>query len=388
MIAVIADDFTGAAEIGGIGLRYQLKVEIATAVKPDSDADLLVIATDNRSKTEQEAVAEINQITAQLNQLNPEWIYKKIDSVLRGHVTEELSAQMQFSGKSKALVIPANPDLGRTIKDGTYYVDGKKLHETNFRNDPEYALTSSNVLDILGKGIDINLVTAKPGSALPATGMIIGDASTADDLRLWAEQADDRMLLAGASGFFSAWLAHKGYGDSGSLAKKNISFDKKRALLVCGSSFVTSREMIKKALAAGASVSLMPAGLIAASGEQWHLIRERWTSEIVSLLALHRAVIVSTNPFVEYKKEQAGIIRRNMAIAAGKTVQQAQPEELILEGGSTASAVLKELGLEKFYPQQELAPGVIRMCIPGSNALHITLKPGSYEWPAFLWKNE
>lgn len=307
---------------------------------------------------------------------------------MRGHVTEELLAQMQLSGKSKALVIPANPDLWRAIKDGAYYVDGEKLHETNFRNDPEYALTSSNVLDILGKGIDVDLVTAQPGSGLPATGIIIGDASTADDLRLWAEQADDRMLLAGASGFFSAWLTHKGYEDSGSLAKKNISFDKKRTLLACGSSFVTSREMIKKALAAGVSVSLMPAGLIAASEEQWHLIRERWTSEIVSLLALHRAVIVSTNPFVEYKKEQAGIIRRNMAIAVGKAVQQAQPEELILEGGSTASAVLKELGLEKFYPQQELAPGVIRMCIPGSNALHITLKPGSYEWPAFLWKNE
>lgn len=37
MIAVIADDFTGAAEIGGIGLHYELKVEIATAVKPDSE---------------------------------------------------------------------------------------------------------------------------------------------------------------------------------------------------------------------------------------------------------------------------------------------------------------------------------------------------------------
>ena len=30
MIVVIADDFTGAAEIGGIGLKYGLKVVIET----------------------------------------------------------------------------------------------------------------------------------------------------------------------------------------------------------------------------------------------------------------------------------------------------------------------------------------------------------------------
>ena len=50
MLAVIADDLTGAAEIGGIGLSYGLKVEISSKVNPSTEADLLVIATDTRSK--------------------------------------------------------------------------------------------------------------------------------------------------------------------------------------------------------------------------------------------------------------------------------------------------------------------------------------------------
>src|SRR5882757_10096749 len=44
MIAVIADDLTGAAELGGIGLRYGLSVEVNMDVNLSTKADLLVIA--------------------------------------------------------------------------------------------------------------------------------------------------------------------------------------------------------------------------------------------------------------------------------------------------------------------------------------------------------
>ena len=93
MIAVIADDFTGAAEIGGIGLRHGLNVIIETRPIPDVNADLMVIATDTRSLQAKEAAEHICQITEQLLKLNPKFIFKKLDSVLRGNVVEELKAQ-------------------------------------------------------------------------------------------------------------------------------------------------------------------------------------------------------------------------------------------------------------------------------------------------------
>ena len=46
MIAVIADDFTGAAEIGGIGLRRRLKTVIETDLVQPEDADLLIENTE------------------------------------------------------------------------------------------------------------------------------------------------------------------------------------------------------------------------------------------------------------------------------------------------------------------------------------------------------
>src|SRR5690554_2793952 len=109
MIAVIADDFTGAAEIGGIGLRYGLKVVIETEPFEQPDVDILVIATDTRSLNGEEASAQISRITRDLMKIRPELIFKKIDSALRGNIVEELAAQMKTSGKKRGVIIPANP---------------------------------------------------------------------------------------------------------------------------------------------------------------------------------------------------------------------------------------------------------------------------------------
>ena len=80
MIAVIADDFTGAAEIGGIGLRHGLDVVIETEPIQNGNTDLLVIATDNRSLPKDEAALKIEYITAELMKLKPDIIYKKIEA--------------------------------------------------------------------------------------------------------------------------------------------------------------------------------------------------------------------------------------------------------------------------------------------------------------------
>jgi uncharacterized protein YgbK (DUF1537 family) len=96
MIAVIADDLTGAAELAGIGLNFQLRTEIRYRCRCASTADLLIIATDTRSLPVAEAKQVIADLPASLMQLNPRLIFKKIDSVLRGHVLDEVQSQLRF----------------------------------------------------------------------------------------------------------------------------------------------------------------------------------------------------------------------------------------------------------------------------------------------------
>src|SRR5690554_6788053 len=151
MIAVIADDFTGASEIGGIGIRRGYKVVIDTQVVENIQADILIIATDTRSQDFQESRVLIAKITTELMRLQPEFIYKKFDSILRGNVGEELMAQLQASQMRRALLVPANPGLHRTIEDGVYYYHGVPLNESSFSEGALKKPASSNVLELMGE---------------------------------------------------------------------------------------------------------------------------------------------------------------------------------------------------------------------------------------------
>src|SRR5882672_3582695 len=150
MIGVIADDLTGAAELGGIGLRYGLQAEVVLEGKCDREADLLCLDTDSRSCRANEAARRAAAAARKLRMAGAVWIYKKVDSVLRGNVLAEVSAIRQALGLHSALLVPANPGFGRVIRKGRYFVKGKPIDQTDFARDPEYPRRSSNVLKMLG----------------------------------------------------------------------------------------------------------------------------------------------------------------------------------------------------------------------------------------------
>lgn len=206
MIVVIADDFTGAAELAGIGIRYGMRTEVwmgetlvgmETVARTETLAgaktladpvELLVIATDTRSMRREDAVEETLRMSRAVLKLRPEWVYKKTDSVLRGHVVSELSALMEVLGMEKTLLAPANPALGRTISGGRYYINGVPIHETSFYNDPEFPVRSPEVREMLGGSLDERIV--------------VGDVEAAGDLYNLARSINENTLAAGGGGIF------------------------------------------------------------------------------------------------------------------------------------------------------------------------------------------
>lgn len=437
MIAVIADDFTGAAELGGIGLRYGLQVEINTAVNARSNADLLIVSTDTRSMGRDEAAAEMERLTAALLPLNPVFLYKKVDSVLRGHVAAEMQAQMRVLGLTKALLIPANPRLDRTIRDGVYYLQGRPVHLSSFSHDPEYAITSSDVLDMLGGAGENSIVIKKNTDPLPAEGIIVGEVSTTDDLVEWANRLDNDTFAAGASGFFSAVLDKIQAGEAGNMGDAQLPLGAGRSsagtarpsvgagrpplysaltlghpgLIVCGSTFHQSRETIRKISGKGGPVSYMPAHL-AALRPDTEADYDGWADNVVALMRNTGRAIIAVNPAdsadgpaaaggstalrageadaspaasgatANAPGATARLLRERTAKLVQKVFDRITVRELFIEGGSTAHAILQQTGLHTFYPVEEMAAGVIRMRAGENAALSVTVKPGSYTWPA------
>ena len=157
MITVIADDFSGAVEIGGVGYRFGLSVEVQTHIHSETSADLIVVDTNTRSLDSYEARKTIREICFYLHKPG-DWIYKKTDSVLRGHVKVELNTLLQSLNKKSVLFIPANPSMGRVIKNGYYFIDGVPLHQSDFSMDPEASFASSDVIFLEFK-VPINGIT-------------------------------------------------------------------------------------------------------------------------------------------------------------------------------------------------------------------------------------
>src|SRR5947209_4950418 len=98
MIGVIADDLTGAAELRGVGLRHGFKAEVIIHGGCKSEADLVCVDTDSRSCTAKEAARRAAAAALELREAGAEWVYKKVDSVLRGQVVAEVRALQKAFG--------------------------------------------------------------------------------------------------------------------------------------------------------------------------------------------------------------------------------------------------------------------------------------------------
>ena len=150
MIIVLADDFSGAAEIGGIAGGYGLSVEILLKQDSLTDADLLVIDSNTRSLTEVEAVRIVSLLSRQIMHQAAEWLFIKIDSVLRGHITAELQAISVILNRKGVLIAPANPSQGRILTAGTYTIDGIPLNRTALAADPDFPRRSAKIREPSG----------------------------------------------------------------------------------------------------------------------------------------------------------------------------------------------------------------------------------------------
>ena len=178
MIGVIADDLTGAAEIGAVGLRHGLRAEVVLAGEPSGDADLVCLDTDSRSCAPGEAAERAARAARLLRQQRADWVYKKTDSVLRGNVTPELEAIVTELGLDGALLVPANPSLGRTIVGGQYFVRGQLIHETEFARDPKHPRSSSDVRELVATPASLPLFVRRAEEGLPERGIVIGEAAS------------------------------------------------------------------------------------------------------------------------------------------------------------------------------------------------------------------
>ena len=359
---VIADDITGAAEMAGIAFACGENVRLVCGCPVcgcgTAANGMVVIATDTRSMSEADAVAEIRRITSNIS-LQPSALFKKTDSALRGHVVAELTALMEATGYQRAVFLPANPSKGRIIRGGTYYIKevrGEKLEvrdvpisETAFSYDPEFPAKTS--------------VLRERFPDAGAKGIIMPDAENEEDIqKVIAKYNDGKTLFAGAADLFSAILRNS-IDSSIANTTSLYSITKTSALILCGSTQ-------SKPLTLDIPVAPMPREIYDGSNDL-----SLWDTSAYT--ETHSLIL--TMPFSHRTGKEAAVhLRTMMARKAKELIAQHRPDHLIIEGGATAWSTLQTLGWTQFEIVAQIGPGVVQMS--ATNGSLVTLKPGSYPW--------
>lgn len=400
MIIVIADDLTGAAEIAGISHAHGLSTSLLTDLTENLPVcDIIVIATDTRTMSEQDAVHETHHLCQQIKAALPKLtearhaamtplqraqaiahpnevlhIFKKTDAALRGHVHLELRALVEESRYEQVMYLPANPSMGHTIRGGRYFIDGTPIDQTPLKRDPAFPILTANVADAIG---------VRPGSRLR-----ICDAEDAQDVQRTVRLAlGNHMptLLAGGADLFGAFLVELGYKSSRHKQFPGLS-EKGPTLVICGSQHSTDISHTPYVERHHMALTPIPSEVYETVISQSISVKEaadRWMGRLKQSQIVNgkTASFILSIPYPGSVTPEGALALRNVTAEMAQRVQTQSPLcELVIEGGDTAFAAIRKLGWSRFQVTQQVAPGIIRMHCLDATHTHLTFKPGSLEW--------
>src|SRR5882762_6252805 len=96
----------------------------------DDATGALEIDTETRQQSDERARAVVRSIAMRAKESGVAHIYKKTDSTLRGPIAAEFRGLLDVWPELPLVYAPAYPALGRTVRSGVLYVDGRPVSET------------------------------------------------------------------------------------------------------------------------------------------------------------------------------------------------------------------------------------------------------------------
>ena len=195
---IIADDLTGATDAAAAFANCGFTVAVALAPRSLRSLDTQVVALSTHSRHDNSAGArrKVRQACARLRDGGWPVLYKKLDSTAQGNIVAEVEAARSAGGFATALVCPANPAQGRTVRGGVLHVRGGDTVNLQERFRVQGLVEFNSV--------------ASPISAAKVTRaieqrhrFILADATSERDLACLAGvvlRSKHRVLLAGSAG--------------------------------------------------------------------------------------------------------------------------------------------------------------------------------------------
>jgi uncharacterized protein YgbK (DUF1537 family) len=412
-ISIIADDLTGASDSGVQFARKGLKTQVIFDWKSLSaeavDLDAIVIDTDSRSTPGDVAYQRVKSAAEALKQKGFTWVYKKMDSTLRGNFAQEISAVMDAYGFEAAFIAPAFPRIGRTTVNGIHYLNGTPIHETEMARDPKTPVPESEIVQIIARqsgkeSISIPLALLRKGleavrheireNLNRQVKLFVFDAESDEDLQRIAELTSifgTHVLWVGSAGLAEFLLIDDSQGRAHRESFHNPV--EGQVMLVAGSISKVTREQVMEASGAPnvTAVEMNPLAALGSAEERAQEI-ERCSSVLISALNSGSDLSLFSGSSAEQvsaakeKGARLGLdssdvsnqIADMLGEISGKFVSDYVVKGLVLTGGDTAKAVCRHLGVHGFELLNEVEPGIPHGRLLGDISLMAVTKAGAF----------
>jgi D-threonate/D-erythronate kinase len=329
-LLLLADDLTGALDsaarfVGRFG-------PVPVAWQHDPAAQVLALDSATRDLPRDEARQRAAKFAPAL--ARAAIAFKKIDSLLRGHVAAEVEACAAGGGFNAVVIAPAFPAQGRITRHGRQLAHGSDVGV-------------DLIADFAHAGIPIS--QRSPGDDLPP-GVSLWDAESDADLARIAAMARGRVLWVGSGGLAGAL---------GATAVLRLSARRAEAVASGVLALVGSDHPVAAAQLAGCSVRLTLSGTDDATNPA------------------HGAAIDVAVPPGSHRQAAAQLIAAAFA-ALLRRIER--PGTLIVTGGATLRGVCVALSASGLLVEGELAPGIpVARLIGGSwDGLRIVSKSGAF----------
>lgn len=387
-IAVIADDFTGANDTGVQFSKKNLKTEVIFEIDKikaiPSYIKAAVIDTESRADPAKLAYQKVYQAVKKLKLNGFDYVYKKLDSTLRGNIGAEIEAAFVGGGFKSAVIVPALPSNGRKTIGGVQFVGELPLEKTEISQDPVTPIKYSSIAEIIHqesnqptalinlkdvlKGEDNILLKLKLALKKEAT-LIIVDAITETDLIEISRAAlklKPRPLFVGSAGLASALANNLNLKNKKLLPKKEIVAG------IVGSVSEISRSQVKYAVEKLPNLKLIEFDLTKILSDSKAGERDRLKSIIKSCCKNKQDFIIQsarTRKLVKQafefgskhglnKKDVTNIIAKFMGQLASYIYQLVEVKGLFITGGEIAIRSAQSISAQANIIEEEVLPGI------------------------------
>jgi len=415
LLGCIADDFTGATDLGSTLVRNGMRTiqiigvpDETTAPPPDVEA--VVVALKSRTAPVAEAVADSLAACRWLARQGAKQIFFKycstFDSTDQGNIGPVADALRAELGAGIVPVCPAFPENGRTIYQGHLFVGTQLLSDSPMRNHPLTPMTDSNLVRVLGRQ------TKSPVDLVPYRGVRQGaaairanfqalqtrnvayavvDALEDANLRDLGGACADLKLASGGSG--AAMGLPENFRRAGLLSVRGgeepLPAAGGAAAVLSGSCSQATLAQIARMKASHPALQLDPLQL-AERGDAIVSDALAWAQQSLQsgpiLIYASAPPEQVTSAQSALGRDRAGSLVEHALASIATGLVKAGVRRLVVAGGETSGAVVQALGVRALRIGPQIDPGIPATLALGDPPLALALKSGNFGAEDFFLK--